>query len=137
MRSKPTKRILAVDLTSRGFGYAVLEGPERLVDWGVKQPKRYAKSKCVLFVMELIKQYHPDILIVENIEKSRFRSSDRVRELLQELLTLADKYKIATRQISWRDVRRTFSSSGVITKFRITRMIAKHLPVLIHRLPPF
>jgi len=30
------KRILAIDLRSRSFGFAVFEGPTRLLDWGVK-----------------------------------------------------------------------------------------------------
>ena len=29
-------RVLAIDPTPRGFGYAILEGSTDLVDWGVK-----------------------------------------------------------------------------------------------------
>ena len=32
-------RVLAIDPSTRGFGFAVLEGPERLIDWGVKETK--------------------------------------------------------------------------------------------------
>ena len=32
-------RILAIAPSSRGFGFAVLEGQEKLVDWGVKSIK--------------------------------------------------------------------------------------------------
>jgi hypothetical protein len=34
MRKKPVKRILAIDVRPRRFGYVVLESPIRLVDWG-------------------------------------------------------------------------------------------------------
>lgn len=34
------KRILAIDPTTRGFGFGILEAPERLIDWGVKEAKR-------------------------------------------------------------------------------------------------
>jgi hypothetical protein len=30
------KRVLAIDPTHRGFGYVILEGPERLIDWGTR-----------------------------------------------------------------------------------------------------
>jgi len=36
MRSKSLTRVLALDLHPRRFGYVVLEGPERLLDWGVR-----------------------------------------------------------------------------------------------------
>jgi len=32
-------RVLAIDPSTRGFGFAVLEGPDRLIDWGVKETK--------------------------------------------------------------------------------------------------
>ena len=31
--------VLAIDPSTRGFGFAVLEGPNRLIDWGVKETK--------------------------------------------------------------------------------------------------
>lgn len=34
-RPRTLKRVLAIDPNSRGFGFAVLEGPDRLIDWGV------------------------------------------------------------------------------------------------------
>ena len=60
------KRILAVDPSTRGFGFAVLEGPERLVDWGVKEARDNKHVKCLGQIEKLIKQYEPDAIVVED-----------------------------------------------------------------------
>jgi hypothetical protein len=44
-------RILAVDLHPRSFGYVVMEGPGKLLDWGVR--RSYQKTKN-----------HPEVLVV-------------------------------------------------------------------------
>lgn len=40
-------RVLAIDPSTRGFGFAVLEGPNRLIDWGVKETKVDKKRKIL------------------------------------------------------------------------------------------
>jgi hypothetical protein len=32
-------RVLAIDPSTRGFGFAILEGPNQLIDWGVKETR--------------------------------------------------------------------------------------------------
>ncbi len=34
------ERVLAIDPNSRGFGFAVLEGGARLIDWGIRDTGR-------------------------------------------------------------------------------------------------
>jgi len=36
MRKENERRVLAVDPLSRGVGFAVLEGNDNLIDWGIK-----------------------------------------------------------------------------------------------------
>ena len=38
------KRIITIDPVTRGFGFAVLEGPEDLIDWGVKEARNRDKK---------------------------------------------------------------------------------------------
>ena len=35
--SAKNQRVLAIDPYSNGFGFAVLEGPKRLIDYGIKK----------------------------------------------------------------------------------------------------
>ena len=46
-------RVLAIDPSTRGFGYAVLEGPNRLIDWAVKETKVDKTRMTLKFVADL------------------------------------------------------------------------------------
>ena len=45
MRKETERRILAVDPISRGVGFAVLEGQDNLVDWGIPTTGRADNGK--------------------------------------------------------------------------------------------
>ena len=36
-QNQKLQRIIAIDPTTKGFGFAVMEGPEDLIDWGIKE----------------------------------------------------------------------------------------------------
>ena len=59
------KRVLSIDPTTKGFGFAVLEGPAMLIDWGVKHASGERNGGCLKQATELICRYQPDVLIVE------------------------------------------------------------------------
>ena len=77
-------RVLAIDPSHRGLGFAILEGPHRLLDWGVRQAEEGDKNaKCVAIVRELIDRYRPHVLVVENAARKSSRRCDWVHKLLQ------------------------------------------------------
>ena len=77
-------RVLAIDPTTRGFGFAVLEGPDRLVDWGVKTVKQDKHAGCLVKVREIIALYQPTVLVIENAQGQGSRRCARVRQLCPE-----------------------------------------------------
>src|SRR5207249_4491100 len=66
MRSRAgrEKRVLAVDPTSRGFGFAVLEGPDRLLDWGLVHARTDKRARTLEAVADLLERYRPDVLVL-------------------------------------------------------------------------
>ncbi len=64
--STKVKRVLAIDPTTKGFGFAVMEGPEKLIDWGVKGVRGSKNSECLRLISGLIDQYQPDVIVVED-----------------------------------------------------------------------
>lgn len=131
------KRIIAIDPTTRGFGYVVLEGPATLIDWGVKEIRTNKKVRCLKLITRLIDQYLPDVIVVENVSGKGSRRCPRVRELLDEILNLASEQKISMRAFSRDQIREVFSPSGAHTKHQIAKEIVRRLPELEPRLPPF
>jgi len=67
MRSKALTRVLALDLHPRRFGYVVLEGPDRLLDWGVCSYRHKGNSSDVLIqrrLRPLLALWRPTLLII-------------------------------------------------------------------------
>jgi len=129
--------VLAVDLTSRGFGFAILEGPEILIDWGVKQTRVRKNRRCLKQVQELIERYEPDIIVLEDCARKGSRRCLRVRNLIQAIRVLAANRRIPTRCFSRLRVRQVFSEQEAWTKHQIATAIARQLPELGPHLPAF
>jgi hypothetical protein len=128
-------RILAVYPNSRGFGFAVLEGPTSLVDWGVTYVRTNNPRRCLKKVRAIIERFQPDRLVTEHPHKSPHRGV-RIRRLLSGILDLAADMRIPRTGVSRERVRHAFSQSNATTKQAIARVIADHFPELHHRLPP-
>jgi hypothetical protein len=128
-------RILAIYLNSRGFGFAVLEGPNRLVDWGVVYVRGGNRRRVLSKIAAIVNRYEPDRLVTEHPKKSPHRGI-RVRRLLTALLDFATEKRIPGTGLSRAHVRQVFSQSNATTKQEIARAIADHFPELQHRLPP-
>ncbi|MEX2116820.1 MAG: hypothetical protein WEB37_08030 [Bacteroidota bacterium] len=133
--SAKSKRILAIDPTSRGFGFAVLEGPERLIDWGVVQVRGDRHRRCLARVDDLLEVYRPDIAIIEDLSRNRRRPT-RVKKLLEAIRHLAAEKRIVSRRVSKAQVQRTFAKFGGTIKHEIAAAVAKRFPELSPRLPP-
>ena len=131
-----TSRVLAIDPTSKGFGYAVLEGPDELIDWGVKEDRQNRNTRCLKQIAGLIERWRPDVFVVEEVRGKSSRRSLRVRELITETLNLAAVKGIRRFTITRPMIRITFATDGVLTKHHIATDIARRFPELARRLPP-
>src|SRR5215510_4391385 len=130
-------RVLAIDPSTRGFGFAILEGPNRLIDWGVKETKTDKRKRSLKLIADLIEQYQPSVLVVEDYTRKGSRRCRRVRELIKDISKLAVQRKIKVRNFSRLKVKQAFSESGTSNKYEIAIAIAKRFPELAPRLPRF
>jgi Holliday junction resolvasome RuvABC endonuclease subunit len=130
-------RVLAIDPSTRGFGFVVLEGPSCLIDWGVKETKIDKNTRALKLISELIEQYEPSVLILEDYAGKGSRRCRRVAELIEEISKLALRRKVKVRSFSRADVKQAFAESGATTKQEIAIGIAKRFPELSPRLPRF
>lgn len=130
-------RVLAIDPSTRGFGFAILEGPDQLIDWGVKETKTDKKRRTLQLVEDLIDRYQPSVLAVEDYAGKGSRRCHRVGELINEISKLASKRKLKVKRCSRAKVKQGFSESGASNKHEIAVAIAKRFPELAPRLPRF
>lgn len=131
-------RILAIEPSSKGVGFAVLEGQKNLVGLGVKSIKKDKNAQSLLKLNELIKDYRPEILILENYSAKGSRRWPRVRKLGLEILVLARSHKLKVRLFSREEVMRTFFADAKEgTDHARAKIIAERFPEeLASQLPP-
>jgi hypothetical protein len=131
-------RVLAIDPTTKGFGFAVMEGPDELVDWGVRSAFSDDKNATTLeLVSDLFERYRPEIIVLQDARSGKWRRCERVRDLLWDVSRLALQKKISTRLISHARMRAVFGDLGARTKHEIAAAIAKRLPELWPRQPRY
>lgn len=139
MKKNPIKhlRILSIAPSSRGFGFAVLEGQETLVDWGVKPVKGDKNAQSLLKLGELIEHYQPDFLVLEDVDDKNSRRSPRIKALGKKIMVFAETHKLKVTLFSREQVNRRFFIDGHGTKHVLARIIAGRFPdELGFRLPP-
>lgn len=128
-------RILAIAPSTRGFGFAVIEGKETFIDWGVKSVKVNKNAESLKKVKALIAHYQPGMLVLQDTEHSR--RSARIRALSKRIITLAGTRKVRVKLFSREQVMQIFFVNAPGTKQALAEILAERFPEeLGSRLPP-
>jgi Holliday junction resolvasome RuvABC endonuclease subunit len=131
------RRILAIAPSTRGFGFALLEGLDTLADWGVKSVVGSKNAGSVAKVKELVSHYQPDVLALEDCSSKDSRRSPRIRRLGRSLVALARNQKIKLALFPQKQIRQTFALCGAGTKHARAEFLAqKFADEIGFRLPP-
>jgi Holliday junction resolvasome RuvABC endonuclease subunit len=130
-------RILAVAPLSRGLGYAVMEGPNKLVACGNKAILREKNTGSLAWVKKFVQFYQPEVLVLPNVNAADTRRAARIITLHRKIVTLAKKYQLKVRLISVTQVRSQLLGATKGTKQTVAKALAVKFPVeLGTRLPP-
>lgn len=131
-------RILALDPTTKGLAYAILEKvpPVRLVDWGVKNFHgiKSMRYEGLGLVEDLLDRYGPDVLALEDYGDD-WRRTRKTRNLVEAIALAAKKRRIKVCRFSREEVQATFAEVDAVTKEEIANAITTIFPELIPRLP--
>lgn len=131
-------RILAIAPSARGFGFAVLEGQETLVDWGVKAVQGDKNTQCIAKAKEMIAHYQPGVIVLEDHSAKGSRRSMRIRMLTKQIIALASRRSVKPVLFSREQMKNVFFPGGAEgTKHALAEKIANRFPEeLGFRLPP-
>src|SRR5258708_5268253 len=130
-------RVLAIAPSSKGFGFALFEDQETLVDWGTKSVQGDKNTQCVVKVKEIVMHYQPNEIVLEDHSGKDSRRSSRIRALSRQIIALAETLGVSVVPITREHVRQVFFADGGGTKHEIAEILAKRFPEeLGHRLPP-
>jgi hypothetical protein len=134
--SANNQRVLAVEPCAKGFGFAVLEGPEALIDWGLKEIRGQKNPECLRQIAILFERYYPDVIVIGDYQYKNCRRCVRIKVLLEDIATLALSKKVRLRTISRLAVRRAFSQYSTFDKHQIAIEIGGRFPELAAQVPP-
>lgn len=130
MKRRPL-RLLAIDLTAKGFGFALLDAKLGLLDWGFSPMLATDDSTFLARLCAKIDRGRPTALVVENFAPVKGRENAlRRRDLV---MRIAAERRMGICHISRAIVQRVF---GVSTKAEIARGLATRFPELQSRMPP-
>ncbi|MGD0904705.1 MAG: hypothetical protein ABR924_17350 [Terracidiphilus sp.] len=133
------KRILAIALRSRRFAFAVFEGPDRLVDWGMvfyplnSSTQRAAASKRVASLLTL---FAPSEVVLGKARLLNTRKGSGVRPILRSIKHEALSRLIPVRFMKEIELKEVFGLFHVNSKHEVASMLAQVFPELLWKLPP-
>ena len=84
-------RILAIAPLSRGLGYAIMEGSDKLVACGNKVILRDKNAQALAWVNRFIKFYQPDVLVLPDVTAADTRRAARIKTLHRKIIAWAGK----------------------------------------------
>ena len=130
-------RILAVFLSTRGFGYAVLESDNALVDYGNKVFQEDKDTQSLIQIEKLLARYQPDALVLQDVNAAGTYRWPRIRKLHRKVVTLAGKRKLTVAMLSSVELRTMLLDDPKKTKHDLAEHLAKRFPdELGARIPP-
>src|SRR6185369_12835904 len=112
-------RVLAITPSTRGFGFAMLEGADLLVDWGVKPVRHEKNLRCLAKIKELARYYQPEVIVLEDHVARDSRRHARIHKLIGSTVRLASQSGIRVRRFSRSNLRLAFRCDGAQTKHEI------------------
>jgi|SRR6185369_4120899 len=132
-RAKTPPRLLAIDPTSNGFAWVLLEGKDILARWGIPRVRPPRNERSLKLITELLDSLRPDVVVIEDVAAGPPRSA-RVEPLLEAIEETATQRRVLTRRISRRKAYAALGS-GVTTKYESAVALARRFPALEKRMP--
>jgi hypothetical protein len=127
------ERIIAFDLRSSRFGFAVFEEPKRLLDWGVRNFRRGVNAVRIpanVKLGDLMDEFSPNaVVLMERAAETTDRALMR-KALLRE----AGKRGIVVHFLARREVKAVFVGSNR-NKYAIAAALIVRFPELASRRP--
>jgi hypothetical protein len=136
----PSPRILAIDLRSQLFGYAVLEGPWTLLDFGRKLiPLRSPTPDTVIVrkkITTLLSFFSPSIIVLKHTSGRSDSELVKRKNVMAVIKHGAETQSAKLLLLTRRDIYRAFRQNGNTNKYKIAALTAGLFPELASRLPP-
>lgn len=126
-QSIPTyPRTLAIAPSARGFGFAVMDGFDALVNWGVKGASGNKNQETLKKVRLLIEHYDPELVVMSDLDSSR--RAPRINRLHRQLVQLIGDQGVKIVHFPIERVRQLILKTDQGTKHDLALALADRYP---------
>jgi hypothetical protein len=135
---KPVERlrVLALEIRASRFGFAVLEGPTTLLDWGVRWfGDGVLRSTVSDRISTLLSFYRPYVIVVRSRTYYSGPENNRFARIVDTIRTEARRKRTRFKILNQHHVRDHFASKGPATKHAIASAVARQFDELSWKLP--
>ena len=141
MTHSQTARILAIEARRSRFGYALFEGPRRLLDWGAStvpsELTGHSATKAARKrIASALRRCHPTAAVVKRSRKMKTVKGIAPGPIFKAIAREAALLRIPVYFISRAEVHEAFSMFRGNTKEQIAEVLVGIFPELVSRLPP-
>ena len=133
------KRVLALDVRPRSFGYAVFEGPTLLLDWGVqsfRHGRNAVRIPLATKIAALLEDFQPSVVVAKEPPSRKKVNRARTRKVLELVRHKASLRGIRTRVFRRQTSRNPFGGEERLTKDKTATVLAERFAELRPVLPP-
>lgn len=124
-------RILGVASTTRGFAFALTEGPKRLVTWGLRR-RALTEAAVVSTLKNIVESSRP--LFVAFEQEASDRKGRRGRRFGKMLSTACQKTGVMIHAVDSKTVK-LLGGSPKATKWQVARAVSTRFREIQHKLP--
>ena len=133
------KRVLALDVRPRSFGYVVFEGPALLLDWGAqsfRNGRNAVRVPLATKIAALLEDFQPAVVVAKEPPSRKKVNRARTRKILEVVRHKAGLRGIRTRVFDRRAPSKLFGGEERLTKYKIATALADRFAELRPVLPP-
>jgi hypothetical protein len=133
------KRILALAIRTGMFGFAVIESPSRLLDWGMRRFEKKRSSGAAdvsARIRPLLKLHKPRLVVIRSREYHSAAFNRRLAASLRSIRREAKRLSIGCRMLTPSEVQQHLSPDRRVTKYQIAASLAERFKALSWKLPP-
>lgn len=131
-------RIIAIDVRSQQFGYAVFDGPDQLLDYGGGQLRPGGQRGASLAskrMKQLINLFVPSAIALKRPDRSVTRKHPGIFVIVRALQTEASANLIPHRLILRHEIRDSFAGFAARNKYQVAVTVSQMFPELKRKLP--
>ena len=129
-------RVLAIDLRFRRSGFAIFEGPKRLLDFGSTPVKAGQLDSAGNSLSELLKLSLPAVIVIKKQRWEKMLNDPRAKPIVEALTSGAGLNRIQIQLLDEDAICYAFRNLGCETKSEISGALARIFPELAWHVPP-